>query len=152
MARSRIDEIGTALQGIVAGSTGWENVYLGDRLDLDWGAYISRFKDSAGVVAGATVSWGPYSEDPLDTMENLLGHTMVIRCMMAAGEDTERDFRAKIEDVMEELRDHPVSASGLWELMHSMSFTEFQHRVFGTVLCHFTEIRVIIDERVARDD
>lgn len=149
MASSKITLISSGIHSIVSAATGWEKVYEGQRLQLDWASFLAQFKDTSDDIRGATISYGPYTEDPLDTMENLLGHGFVIRCILGEGNDTERAFRAAMEQIVGTLRNVPTS--GVWERLHNVSMTEFQSRLIHNVLCHYTEIRFTVDERVARN-
>jgi len=150
LASSSIIIISAGIESAVAQATGWSNVYQGQQITLDWGDFIAKFKDANDDICGATISWGGFAEEAMDTMENELEHGFVIRCLYGCGEDTERIFRQKVEQICEILRDHPTGATS-YERIHSVSFTAFETRQIGSVLCHYTEIRFNLTERVARN-
>ena len=152
-----------AVRDLVVAATGWPNVYLGQRIRGDQNAWINDFR-IPGVPAspgpppvpevpprfeGATISWGAITENAETNCENLIEHEFVVRAIRGAEIDSDLAFRITLEDIQKVVRDSPLPPpSGLYEWVTPIRIPEPEYRVFGSVLCHYAELRFTAVERV----
>jgi hypothetical protein len=141
--------IRTAIYNIVSNVTDIGKVYDYERWAKDWDVFINFFKATVNGV-GQIRGWEigrkpPITEDYSCTKK----HTYFIRGYMAVKDSsaTEKTFNALIESIAAAFRavkDLNNSAMG-----HDLIQVEaLDTRMFGSVLCHFTELTLTVYENI----
>lgn len=157
---SGLPAIKAALLALVSAVPGLANVKLGRRLTYDWGNFVNQFQevdDGVARVNGWAIIWKGQDERRLTTMENLISHRFTIsgyytlREVKAADLTTsEEEFDLLISAITDKIREtHDLS--GTSELSSPALVPLKDERLFGGVLCHYCEITIKADERLAGD-
>ncbi len=152
MSSSAFTSIQTALTALVSGVAAVGTVHEGRRLTSDWNGFIDQFV-TGGKVNGWTVNRRSFTEDRMDSLENLRRTTFVIcgyytLATPAAGVATsESEFDAMIEGICNAVRDtYTMTATS--ELSSPAQLAIKDERVFGDVLVHYCELTVVVQERI----
>lgn len=118
------------------------------RWAVDWTKFLALFQDPVskrvlGWEIGRQAAPGVY----IDTVEEEVVHTYVIRGYMSLNDAdrTEILFNALIESVRAEFR-KDFTLGGLNELPTGFNVRTLDERFFGTVLCHYCEIAIQVQE------
>jgi hypothetical protein len=153
MADSGLAGLTAKVYAIVNGVTGTIKVHIGQQLCRDWGQFITQFRDATGSrINGWTVSRSRSEEDHLTNQEMLRKHYWTIRGYYSVtdGSDTEASFQQLVEDVCDAWRViNNLDLSDTCEICFPPQVLTVDYRFFGGVLCHYCEIEVSAQERLA---
>lgn len=111
---------------------------IGGNNEIRGWTVTSRSEDRTGFVAGGTRA-----------KHNSSDHLFIIRGYVGLDDsrETEKTARALTETVMNALDDDTtIVTSGTAYNMGLAQLEVFEPRVFGDVLCHYSEIRLVVQE------
>lgn len=122
-------------------------VYDYERWAVDWGKFIELFKDSSGKILGWEICRTGVTGNNISTVEEEDLHQYVIKGYMAVqdADQTEKKFNLKIEEIRAAFRRN-FSLSGTCELVTPPSAEVIDTRTFGSVLCHYCELKLTAQE------
>jgi len=149
-------EIRAGIKGLMEGVTDIGLVYDYERWAADWGDYLDLFKTTIGGVTqirGWTITC-----DRVENIQHLREfHRKVyfysIRGYMGLddSEETEKTALGLAIDVVETLEQYPllnsVLTNGTYDEDGWPFVDTFEPRMYGGVLCHYTEIRCVVFEK-----
>ncbi len=122
-------------------------VHTYERWAADWGKFIALFKASTGEILGWEISRVAAPGTYLNTVEEEVSHKYLIRGYMGLQDaaETELLFNEKIEAMRDAFRSD-MTLGGLNELPAGFDCRLIEPRSFGSVLCHYTEIIIEVQE------
>jgi len=140
-----------AIKTILEGVTDVGNVHDYERWAPDWSSYLDLFKTTIGgtdQIRGWTITNERMPSRQVHDSGHRRDYVWVLRGVMGLDDSaaTEKTFRALAEDVIEEFEvDRTLSGvitNGAFAADGWPSLAVFEPRLFGTVLCHYAEIRM----------
>lgn len=129
-----------------------------ERFSNDWTTYLDRFSvtiDGTKQVRGWTIGYAgtPESEQAQfddGTLPVLRSSRWIIRGYLGLDDsrETEKLFQDLVEDVLDALDDDHVDLHDPADYFHTTPAIVpiVEHRVFGSVLCHYCEIALTVTE------
>ena len=127
-----------------------------DRLTTTWGELLARFKTTIGggdQVRAWTIQWGGFVPGDPQSVGGLFVrfHQFVIRGYLGLDDSTatEKTFSALAETVSNEL-DGSATLHSLSTYFDTpwASVPVCEARMFGSALCHYCEINLVVGERM----
>jgi hypothetical protein len=140
---SKIKEILLTVTGVGT------KVYDYERYAADWATFINYFK-SDSKVNGWEIAV-PSSTETEDTPSvNIRTHTIKIFGYYSLDDTSasEKTFRALTEAVCDKFRNYQVDLDGTAFMSSGASVNVRENRMFGSVLCHFCEIQLNVQEHI----
>lgn len=123
-------------------------VYDYDRNAVDWETFIKLFQDiRSGRILGAEISRAGVQGKKVSSIEEDTDHTYLIRLYMGVkdADRTEILFNAKIEAIRAVGRGNNT-LGGICTDSGPVSVPVIDTRTFGSVLCHYAELRWPVNE------
>jgi hypothetical protein len=122
-------------------------VYDYERWTADWNVFINLFKSSGGKILGWEISRSGLQSISISSHEDEDQHQYQIRGYMGLqdADRTEIQFNALIEAIRAAFR-RDFSLTGTCELATPIQVTIIEPRTFGSVLCHYCELRLTTQE------
>lgn len=123
-------------------------VYDYDRNAVDWDKFIELFKDApSGRILGWEISRGSAQAEKISSIEEESSHGFIIRGYMGVkdADKSELLFNAKLEQIRAAFRGNNT-LGGLCLDISALSASVIDVRTFGTVLCHYAELRLTVTE------
>jgi hypothetical protein len=148
--------IRTEIYNILSGVTDIGKVYDYERWAANWEAFINFFKTTIGAVdqiRGWELGRRSAKEEKIvigiGDDANEISHTYIIRGYMSVKDSlaTEKTFNTLIEAVATAFRAVPT-LNGLAEDHLYIQVEVIDARMFGSVLCHYTELSLTVIERI----
>jgi hypothetical protein len=124
--------------------SGIGQVHARKRMSHDWTTFLSHFKVSAEAkLLGWTVSRRASQERRLVNEANVRIHTFVIRGIQALNDvdNSEDAFQDLVEAICDHFRE-THTLNGTCELAEPIQVSVVEDKVFGSVLCHYTELTI----------
>ncbi len=115
----------------------------------DWAKFIELFKDTrSSRILGWELSRGGVQAEKISNIEDESGHQYVIRGYMGLkdADKTEITFNDKIELIRDTFRGNNT-LGGLCLDISAISVPVIEPRTFGSVLCHYAELRFTVTVR-----
>jgi hypothetical protein len=145
--------VSSAIDTILKSATGVvdANVYKYDRLSVHWKEYLDSFRDATNsVIHGYTVTRYKIEEMPEASRENTVNSTWLIRGYYSLGSSgaTEITFQGILENIRTVFRNDPRLSNTVLTCT-PLQIDIFEARMFGDVLCHYAEMRLITTEQVS---
>ena len=140
---SKVKEILLTVPGIGT------KVYDYERYAADWSTFMNYFK-SDSKVNGWEITV-PSSAETEDTPSvNIRTHTIKIfgYYSLDDGNASEKTFRSLTEAVCDKFRNYQVDLDGTAFMSSGASVNVRENRMFGSVLCHFCEIQLNVQEHI----
>jgi len=143
----------TAIDTIIKTATGVvdANVYTYDRLAVSWKEYLDSFKDATNsVIHGYAITRNKVEEMPEASRENTINTTWLIRGYYSLGSQgaTETTFQGILENIRTVFRNDPRLTNTVLTCT-PLQIDIFEARMFGDVLCHYAEMRLVTTEQVS---
>ena len=146
----------TAVYNVVNGVTDKGVCYDYARWSADWSGFLDLFKTTVGAVEqirGWMVTLRGMDPEPYNMGISQTLRTYHFRILGLMGIDdsaaTEKTFAALTEDVAEALdAAATLHAQSAYFFATEATIAVFEPRVFGGVLCHWTEINIDLQEVV----
>jgi hypothetical protein len=122
-------------------------VYDYERWCADLGQFILLFKDASGKILGWEVSRTACGAVSINSAEDEDRHEYTIRGYMGVqdADQTEKKFNERIEALRAAFRRN-FSLDGTCELALPATVPLIETRTFGSVLCHYCEIKPTVQE------
>jgi hypothetical protein len=122
-------------------------VHQYERWTADWGKFITLFKATSGEILGWEISRSAAPGIYLNTVEEQINHRYLIRGYMGLQDatETELSFNEKIEAIRDAFRSD-MTLGGMNELPVGFDCRLIEPRSFGSVLCHYAEIIIEVQE------
>lgn len=122
-------------------------VYDYERWAADWNVFISLFKDATGKILGWEIARIGLQTSTISNQEDEDQHQYVIRGYMGLQDAARSEiaFNALIESVRLAFR-RSFTLSDTCELAQPIQVTVIEPRTFGSVLCHYCELRLTAQE------
>ena len=123
-------------------------VYDYERWAVAWDKFIALFKDpTSSRILGWEISRSAATADFISQIEEERSHQYVIHGYMGVqdAEATEKQFNTLIEAVAEAFRG-TLDLNGSCMQSTALSATLIDTRTFGSVLCHYCELRLTATE------
>ena len=125
-----------------------DKIYDYERWSADWDTYLTLFK-ADGIIKGFTITRNKTTEEAQSSRTNWRIHTFIIRMFYALKDSDASEKKAQnlVEDIASAFRSKP-------ELLGSCIQTSpvqvdvFEPRMFGSVLCHYAELRLNVTEEI----
>jgi len=137
------------IKTILDATTSIGMVYDYERWAKDWGSFIALFKDkTSGKIFGFEITRNGFKLEKI-TKKFKVTHNFVIKgyCGLQDGSASEKFFNAAVEAVMMNLLSSKITGE------QGESYPEggrIVPKMFGTILCHTTEIRIDVAEIVEK--
>lgn len=133
-------------------ATGLTNAkfYKYDRLEREWGAYLSAFKDTTNnVIHGYCISRVSWDEIREASRSNLRSTKWLIRGYYSLGSSgaTESTFQGYIDNINTVFSADPTLAGTVLSV-ENFNLDIFEARMFGDVLCHYAEMSLTTMEQI----
>ena len=140
---SKVKEILLTVTGIGT------KVYDYERYAADWATFINYFK-SDSKVNGWEITVPSSSETEDTPSVNIRTHTIKIfgYYSLDDGNASEKTFRSLTEAVCDKFRNYQVDLDGTAFMSSGASVNVRENRMFGSVLCHFCEIQLNVQEHI----
>lgn len=142
--------IRTEISGLLGSVTNIGKVYDYERWAADWATFINLFKANIGGVdqirgweIGRKAAQAQYDSNA----EELTTHQFVIRGYMGVKDSdaTEKTFNTLIEAIRTKFRFN-FKLNGTCELAGPVNVDLIDTRTFGSVLCHYCELSLPVQE------
>ncbi len=133
---------------ILSGVPGIGKVYDYERWTADWSQFLTLFKDTAtGRILGWEISRAAVEVQFLSRIEEEATHRYAIKGYLGLqdGAATEKIFTGLIETIRTVFRGN-VTLNGTAELANPVSVPVIDVRTFGSVLCHYCELQLLVTE------
>jgi len=144
-----LKEIREAIKGIMETIPGIGKVYDYIPYSADWSNFINNFK-SNGTIKGWTITRRETAEVPTSIEGvNDRDHLMFLQGYRAHDETTESEkvFQDHVDEVCSKLREK-YTLNGKALKVEPPQVIVVEHKMFGSVLCHYAEINLTVKERV----
>ena len=143
------DAIRASLFTILKAIAGIGKCYDYTRWNNDWGKFIELFKDSTGKILGWELGRAAVQSTYLSNADGEETHAFIIRGYMAVNDaqTSEKVFNAKIETIRATFRRN-YTLNDTVHMVSPVSAQVIDQRVFGSVLCHYAELRIDVTEFV----
>ncbi|GAJ02770.1 unnamed protein product [marine sediment metagenome] len=140
-------EIKTILSGVTGVGT---KVHDYQRWAKTWEDYLSFFK-SNGLIKGWEITRRSTPETQFTLNSNLRTHTMVVRGYYSVDDSaaTEKVFQDIIEAIAAAFKANPT-LNGQAFSSDPLQVDSVGLAMFGSVLCHICELRLLVQEEVQR--
>lgn len=142
---AQIDTVLKSATGVVD-----NNVYKYDRLEREWTAYLSAFKDATNsVIHGYTITRVNWTEIREASRSNLRTTKWIIRGYYSLGSsgETEATFQGIIDNIATKFSEDPRLNSTVLSV-ESFNLDILEARMFGDVLCHYAEMSLTTEEQI----
>jgi hypothetical protein len=142
-----LEKITLLLQGV----SGIGEVHDYERWSNDWSQFLSLFKDAEGKINGWMISRkSTEAEFDTTTLTVMRRHLFLIRGVygLRDSDASETTFQALVEGIQNALDGASVTLTGVALNHGAANVRTIEARVFGTVLCHYTEIAYEVEEQV----
>jgi len=146
--------IRASIYNILSSIDGIGKVYDYERRSIDEAVFISLFKDEAsGRIIGWEIGRRGASEEKIvlgiGSEVNEVSHFFFIKGYygLKDSDATEKTFNTLIEEVAEAFRGLPT-LNGVAEDHQYIQRDVIEVRIFGSVLCHYAELSLIVTERI----
>lgn len=141
------DLVRTKIKAVIESVPNMGIVHTYERWAADWVKFIALFKAPTGEILGWEISKGAAPGTYLNTVEEEVSHKYLIRGYMGLQDaaETELLFNEKIEAMRDAFRSD-MTLGGLNELPKGFDCRLIEPRSFGSVLCHYAEIIIEIQE------
>lgn len=120
-----------------------------ERWSVDWDKFLAQFKDPAsGKILGWTITRERSPETFTPGPGSDRRYMMVLRGYMAL-QDTvasEKTFQDLIEAVCNTFRPKTTLNGAVNQVEAPLQVDIVEHRLFGSVLCHYCELRQTVEE------
>ena len=123
-------------------------VYDYERWTSDWGKFLELFKDPAtGTIRGWEISRSGVEVKFLSRIEEEATHRFTVKGYLGLQDATatEKIFNGLIEAIRTAFRGN-VTLNGVAELVEPVSVSTIEIRTFGSVLCHYCELQLLVTE------
>lgn len=123
-------------------------VHKYERWTAEWGVFLNLFKDPAtGRIFGWEIRRASFHAVKLDSLQEEITHGYVIKGYLGVqdSEQTERLFNQKIDELSALFRGNHT-LDGLCLDAGPISAETIEERTFGTVFCHYAELRLPVVE------
>lgn len=145
--------IRTEIKGIMDGVTDIGVVHDYERLATDWIKFLSFYKPAGkNYIRGWSITRQKSpekgnGEDDTAAHQYRRMHNMVIRGYygLKDSDASEKVFQDLVETVCDTFRGKPT-LNGKADDSSPPQVDIFETRMFGTVLCHYVEIRIVVEE------
>ena len=136
-------QIKTILLGVEGVST---KVHDYERYAKTWEAYLAFFK-SNGLIKGWTITRSSTPEVESTTTTNMRTHTFLIRGYYSLDDSagTEKTFQDIIENIAAAFRGNKTLNGQAFD-SGPLQVDMVGNVLFGSVLCHFCELRLLVQE------
>lgn len=138
------------LKTILQGATGVSANYVHDysRHASDWSVFLSLFKDT-NKIHGYEITRRSLLEDAETSRTNKATHTFLIRGYYSLDDSagTEKTFQGILENIRTAFRNQ-ITLDDTVLYIDPLQIIIFENRMFGSVLCHYTEINLSVTEEV----
>lgn len=144
-----LEEIRAHIKSVLEGVSGIGTVHEYERWAADWTRYLALFKTSADKINGWTITRRG-TASVRDTMPTIMrNHTFIIRGIygLKDTDESELTFQALIEAIQDAFEDEYL-LGGYALNSGPMQVNVVENRMFGTILCHFAELTLPVEERV----
>jgi len=137
------DEIKSILSGVSGVGT---KVHDYERYAKTWEEYLAFFK-SDGLIKGWTITRTSTPEVKSTTTTNMRTHTFLIRGYFSLDDSaaTEKTFQNIIEAIATAFRVKPTLNGKAFD-SEPLQVDTVGSVMFGSVLCHFCELRLLVQE------
>jgi len=124
-------------------------VYDYERWAADWATFINYFK-SGDLIKGWEITTPASPEIEHSPTVNMRTHTIKIFGYFSLKDSTATDktFRTLTESVCDKFRNYMVDLDGTAFSASPASVNIRENRMFGSVLCHFCEIQIDVQEHI----
>lgn len=133
---------------VLSGVPGIGKVYDYERWTTDWNQFLTLFKETTtGRILGWEISRTAVEVQFLSRIEEEATHRYVIKGYLGLkdGDATEKVFTGLIEAIRAVFRGN-VTLNGVAELAAPVSAPVIDVRTFGSVLCHYCELHLLVVE------
>ena len=132
---------------ILSGVPDIGKVYDYERWTADWGQFLTLFKHTDGRILGWEISRAAVEAQFLSRIEEEATHRYVIKGYLGLQDSsaTEKIFTGLIEAIRAEFRGN-VTLNGVAELAAPVTAPIIDVRTFGSVLCHYCELHLLVTE------
>jgi len=139
---------------ILKSATGVDSntVYKYDKLATNWADYISYFKDSNNIIHGYAITRANIEEEPEASRVNKSHPIWIIRGFFAYKDHatwtstSEYKFQVIIDSIRAKFRANP-SLNNTVLTSSPFQVDIMEPRMFGDVLCHYMEGRLVTEEQ-----
>ncbi len=147
---SNLAAIRAAIVAMIEGVSGVGTVHARSRVTHDWGDFIAQFVDSNNIVNGWTVMSTAVEEERLTNRSLVIRHEFTLRHYRGVDDAnaSEVSFDNHVEAVRDDFRES-YDLSATCELHTPLTVPIKDIRMFGSVLCHYAEGKIVCQERLA---
>ena len=145
-----LELIRTELKDTIAGITDIGVVHDYERLATDWKVFLENFKPAGkAYIRGWTIRRGSTAEELSSHEESDRSYRFIIRGYMSLDDAnaSSKTFDSLIESICDAFRALIRNdLNGKADRVGVMQVDAVEDRMFGSALCHYCELSIIIDE------
>lgn len=148
---SNLANIVAKVKELLAAVTGvGTKIYDYERYSNDWTTFLNLFKSADGKIKGWEILTPASPEIQDSPTANIRTHTIKIFGYYSLDDANASDkvFRALTESICDKFRLYQVDMDGTAFMASGASVNMRENRSFGSVLCHFCEIQIDIQEHI----